>query len=140
MTLDDEEAKSFSSEFHSEIFNVGSLSVTQCPTFYKAMDAVIFPSLLECFSATPLEAMVMRRPLFASDRGFVRDCCGKHAIYIDPMNARQAAKIICNWFTQTSSEFRSMHVDAAYQHVVSLPDSKDRASAYVDTINKQLAR
>ena len=58
------------------------------------MDAIIFPSLLECFSATPLEAMAMEKPFFASDREFIRDVCSDYALYFDPEDPISAANVI----------------------------------------------
>lgn len=138
VTLTKDEWETFQPEFKRRITNIGPLSIAQCPTFYKSIDGVIFPSLLECFSATPLEAMAMRRPLFASDRGFVRDCCGDNANYFDPLNAKQAAEVIDEWFCNTSIELRTSFIEKAHQHVISLPTSKDRATAYINIINQQL--
>lgn len=136
VTLTDAEWQARSDEFRSTIVNVGPISVAQCPTFYSAVDAVVFPSLLECFSATPLEAMVMERPLFASDRGFVRDCCGEHAMYFDPLDAEEAAKKIDNWFSRLQDEERRLHVEGARKHVLSLPGSRKRAENYLHILSE----
>lgn len=127
-----------SDDFKMAINNVGPLSIAQCPGFYQSMDGVIFPSLLESFSATPLEAMVMRKPLFASDRGFVRDCCGDSAIYFDPLDELDAAIRIDEWFSQVESSRRVNHLDKAYQRVLSMPNSRARANSYIDIIDKQI--
>ena len=94
VTFTDDEWHRSSPEFRSACVNVGPLSVAQCPLFYDAMDAVVFPSLLECFSATPLEAMATRTPLFVSDRPFNRDVCRDHAWYFDPLSPISAADSI----------------------------------------------
>lgn len=138
VTLTEDEWRDFTPEFRSKITNIGPLSIAQCPTFYKAMDGVIFPSLLECFSATPLEAMIMRRPLFASDRGFVRDCCGDNAKYFNPLDSKQAAKIIDQWFCKTDQDYRLSFIEQAHRHALSIPTSSDRATAYIKIINQQL--
>ncbi len=138
VTLSDSEWDARSAEFKENILNVGPISVAQCPEFYRAVDGVVFPSLLECFSATPLEAMVMKKPLFASDRGFVRDCCGNNAIYFDPLSAKSIAISIDEWFSATSMETRASRVSAAYQHVISMPDSGARAERYLEIMKKQL--
>lgn len=140
VTLNEDEWASFSPEYRATITNIGPLAVTQCPTFYQAMDGVVFTSLLECFSATPLEAMVMRRPMFASNRGFVRDCCAEHAIYIDPVDAKDIAAMMHDWFACKSDQERAIHVEQAYRHVLGLPNSKDRALGYINIINQQLNR
>ena len=139
VTLNESEWAQRSDEFRAAVVNVGPINVAQCPSFYEAMDGVFFPSLLECFSVTPLEAMIMKRPLFASDRGFVRDCCGEHAYYFDPLDADSAARLIEEYFGETSEESRTTNVERAYQHVMGLPGSRERASAYIEIIKKQLA-
>lgn len=138
VTLTQEEWGAHCEEFKDSLINVGPLSVVECPTFYRAMDGVIFPSLLESFSATPLEAMVMKRPLFASDRGFVRDCCGDNAIYFDPLSASQAAKMISEWYSGLSESERDERISRAHAHVVNLPGSRHRALAYLDIVKKEL--
>lgn len=52
VTFTDQEWACCSNEFQSVCTNVGPLTVAQCPRFYQGLDAVVFPSLLECFSAT----------------------------------------------------------------------------------------
>lgn len=138
VTLNDDEWSRRDLRFREYVSNVGAIDITQCPAFYKAMDGVFFPSLLECFSATPLEAMAMRRPLFASNRRFVRDCCAESAIYFDPTDAREAAQRVFSWFEGSDSAVREQHIERAYHHVISLSGSYDRAVAYIEIIKKQL--
>ena len=138
VTLNEQEWASRSPHFKDFVRNVGPLTVAQCPTFYRAMDGVIFPSLLECFSATPLEALAMRRPLFASDRGFVRDVCAANAIYFDPLDAAAAAELIIDWFERRSKDEQAAHVERGHRHLLSLPGSRERAQAYLEIIQKQL--
>lgn len=138
VTLTNNEWISRDSDFKECVTNVGPLNVAQCPTFYEAMDAVFFPSLLECFSATPLEAMVMKRPLFASNREFVRDSCLDNAVYFDPLDAQEAAKCIDSWFGGNDSESKNIKVNRAHKHVMSLPNNGDRATAYIDIIRNVL--
>lgn len=119
-------------QFRAEVVNVGTLNVAQCPAFYEQLDAVIFPSLLECFSAAPLEAMAMKRPLFASDRPFNRDICGAHAVYFDPLDAADAAARIAAFVARP--EQAGAFVDAAYRHVMAMPDAAVRAQRYLDCL------
>jgi glycosyltransferase involved in cell wall biosynthesis len=140
VTLDEDEWSLKSENFRKNILNVGPLKVEQCPLFYKQIDGVIFPSQLECFSATPLEAMVMGKPLFASDRAFVRDFCADFPWYFDPNSASDAARIIAEFIRSGGSASR---IEAARQHVLSLPDARHRAISYLTNIecildNRQL--
>ena len=115
--------------FRACCVNVGALDVSQCPLFYRALDGVIFPSLLECFSATPLEAMAMERPLFSSDRPFIRDVCGAHAHYFDPMDAASAATCIAAYFK--SGEPRRSALAAAREHALNFSNPTNRAREYL---------
>lgn len=135
VTFNEDEWLACSNEFKKYVKNIGVLSIAQCPSFYKSMDAVVFPSLLECFSATPLEAMVMKTPLFASDRPFNRDICKNYAIYFDPLNAQDAAKKIADYFLVNRNSPESNHIlDMARQHALSFPDAKERAKKYLQCL------
>ncbi|MOA18610.1 Glycosyl transferases group 1 [compost metagenome] len=102
------------------------------------MDAVIFPSLLECFSATPLEAMAMQKPLFASDRGFVRDVCGDFAWYFNPLSADSAADVIAEYITKHHGKNQE-RLAAARRHVLNFSNARQRAENYLNIIRKALA-
>lgn len=135
-TLNDKEWSKRSSLFKQYVSTVGSLSPEECPSFYSQVDGVIFPSLLECFSATPLEAMAMERPLFASDRSFVRDVCHNYAIYIDPLDADDIASKIANYFQ--SDKIDKVKLRKAREHAFDFSSAKDRAEKYLKIINDHL--
>lgn len=129
VTFTDEEWAACDNAFRAAVTNIGPLFVAQCPTFYSRMDAVIFPSLLECFSATPLEAMAMEKPLFASDRPFTRDVCQGHAHYFDPLSPASAAKAIAQFFL--SGKSNSDRLRAAREYAINFSSPKERAEKYL---------
>lgn len=129
VTFTEQEWAACTPEFRSVCINVGPLTVAQCPSFYQAIDGVVFPSLLECFSATPLEAMVMEKPLFASDRAFNRDICGPYAHYFDPLSATSAAQSIAKIFNLTAPNPDALR--AARQHALQFSNSRKRAEKYL---------
>ena len=135
-TLNSDEWSTKSSFFKKHVSTIGSLRPDQCPSFYQQIDGVIFPSLLECFSATPLEAMVMEKPLFASDRVFVRDVCQDHAIYIDPLDADDIAFKIANYFQ--SDKIDKAKLRKAREHALNFSSAKGRAEKYLKIINDHL--
>lgn len=130
VTLNTTEWNAKSDLFRKSINNVGVLDVAQCPSFYKQMDAVIFPSYLECFSATPLEAIAMEKPLFASDRGFVRDVCGEFAWYFDPEDPHAAADLIANYINNQADR-DGAKLAAAREHVIQFSNARQRAVDYL---------
>ena len=129
VTFTDEEWAACDETFRAAVNNVGPLFVAQCPSFYSCMDAVIFPSLLECFSATPLEAMAMKKPLFASDRPFNRDVCQTHAHYFDPLSPESAAQAIVDVFSGGGPSESALQ--AAHDHIVHFSSPKERAEKYL---------
>jgi glycosyltransferase involved in cell wall biosynthesis len=137
LSLNEQKWLTKSIEFKQVVSTVGALSVDQCPSFYQQMDAVIFLSLLECFSATPLEAMAMKKPLFASDRGFVKDVCAQHAYYFEPTDAHSIAKVIADYVGNPATETQ---LEAARQHVLNFSNATQRAKDYIRIIQDQLTQ
>lgn len=129
VTFTPDEWAACSPSFRGCCVNVGALDVLQCPSFYQALDGVIFPSLLECFSATPLEALAMEKPLFASDRPFIRDICGAHAHYFDPLDAASAANCIATYFKSEGSSASALA--EARAHAFSFSNPTNRAREYL---------
>ena len=138
VTLSASEWSNMGPDFHRAAINVGPIDISQAPRLYEACHAVIFPSLLESFSVTPLEAMRMAKPLFASDRNFVRDVCGDAPLYIDPTDPRTAAAVIAGAFADASS--LSDHVRLGLDLVSSMPSARDRACRYIELIDSEVAR
>lgn len=69
------------------IVNVGPIEQCEIPACFRACDALLFPTLMESFSATYLEAMSLGLPILTSDLDFARDVCGPAALYFDPWSA-----------------------------------------------------
>ncbi|PUE47640.1 glycosyltransferase [Limnohabitans sp. 2KL-51] len=137
VTFSPDEWAACSQHFRNTIVNVGSLTLSQCPAFYAAMDGVVFPSLLECFSAVPIETMMVGRPLFASNLSFMQDVCGDHCQYFDPHNPADIARVIDSYFRQTKSEKQRM-CDEARTHVQRYPSPQQRAENYLGVIRDML--
>jgi len=132
VTFTDDEWSDCDDAFRAVVSNMGPLFVAQCPSFYQNMDAIVFPSLLECFSATPLEAMVMERPLFAADRPFNRDVCAEHAHYFDPLDPADAAAKIAAYLSDKSQ--KAAGLEAARAHALSFSNATDRARQYLEIL------
>nr|WP_300047967.1 glycosyltransferase [uncultured Nocardioides sp.] len=138
LTLDEGEWDRASDELRSCSVNLGPVSITQVPSVYQAVDGAVFPSLLEAFSATPLEAMRMDVPLFASDRDFVRSICADGATYFDPLDAPDAARSIVAVLTDPGR--RESQVTRGRAVVAALPDAAARADATGSLIEAELDR
>lgn len=66
------------------IVNLGPLPQSELAAYFRYMDALLMPSLLEVFSGSYLEAMHFGIPILTSDQDFAREVCGSAALYFDP--------------------------------------------------------
>lgn len=131
VTFTDEEWGECSPAFKASITNVGPLELTQCPGFFQSLDGLLFPTLLECFSATPLEAMSMLCPIFVSDRPFMRDVCEEHAEYFDPTSPKNIAAIVAAYLHKPRDEER---LQRAKQYAISFSSPQARATGYLRSV------
>jgi glycosyltransferase involved in cell wall biosynthesis len=114
--------------------NVGPLAVEQVPSLLQACDASILPTLLESFSVTPLEAFAMRRPLFASDLGFIRDSCADAPFYFDPESPADIADVLGN--ALSAPEMMMKHVERGSEVLAEHITPRSRAIRYMQILQK----
>jgi glycosyltransferase involved in cell wall biosynthesis len=69
------------------ILNVGPLEQKDLAGYYYNSNALLFPTLLESFSVTYLEAMHFGLPILTSDLDFARYVCGDAALYFNPWDS-----------------------------------------------------
>lgn len=133
VTLKAREWEDLPSSVKEELTNVGPLTIDQCPPFYLQLDAVVFPSLLECFSASPLEARVLGVPLFASDIPTVRETVGSYGVYFDPLDPDDAAQHIMRTLLAPGFTSNSENVGISEEGVLNgvVDGSKRRADSIV---------
>lgn len=136
VTLTDEEWAAASPALKEACRNVGPVSVAQVADLNNQCDAVIFPSLLETFSATPIEGLATNGVLFASDRDFVRDFCGEAAVYFDPLDPAQCAATIATTM-RDEAQLRQLRARSA-ELSTSLPSARDRAVRYLCAMDAAL--
>lgn len=138
VTLNAAEYRAATPAFRASVRTVGTLDSAQTPSFYRSLDGVLFTSLLECFSATPIEALAAEVPLFASDRPFVRETVGEHAVYVDPRDPSGIAGAVAGFF-DLSDRDRQARTEAAFSHVAQRDyTSRDRAIALMRLADREL--
>ena len=76
------------------VINVGPLEQKELAAYFYHSGALFFPSLLESFSATYLEAMHFGLPILTSDLDFARYVCGDTAVYFDPWDTEDVVEKI----------------------------------------------
>lgn len=92
VTLSSDEWDGESDEFKNAVRNVGTLTIAEVPSFMSQMDVLVLPTLLECYSSGPNEARVLKIPIVASDRDFIRNTAGNYPKYVNPTDARNIAE------------------------------------------------
>jgi len=132
-TFTDDEMKACGFSELDNFFTIGPIKVDQCPAFYKLLDGLVFPSLLECFSASPIEAMKMNTTVFASNYPFVTEVSQNAAIYFDALDASSISESIVKAFADESLMEEKRILGLAL--VKNLPNAKDRAIEYLNIIN-----
>lgn len=138
VTLNDQEWGALTPQTRGHSVNLGPVPVTQVPEVYRMADAAVFPSLLESFSAMPVEAMRMGRVVFASDRDFVRTSCADAPIYVEPLDPMSTASTIAR--ALPDADLMRRHRERGARVVESLPSARDRALAYLALIDEMLDR
>jgi len=134
VTLNEKEWNLKSRKFRQTVANAGPLLVIQCPHFYKMLDGVILPSLLECFSATPIEAISLSKPVFVSDKLFNRQSCEEHAVYFNPQDSADIAQKIFQYYN-LDLDIRMKKLDQAFSFSKKFCNPSDRAINYVKIID-----
>jgi glycosyltransferase involved in cell wall biosynthesis len=76
------------------VVNLGPILADGLALVYQAADILFFPTLLESFSGTYLEAMHHGLPIVTSNRDFARECCGDAALYLDPHDVEAAVRAL----------------------------------------------
>lgn len=93
-TIDEKEFPAVPEKFRECFLFVGKVDISECPSLYDQCDFEFQPTLLECFTATYPEAMVMKKPIITTDLEFARGICGRAAVYYSPVSAKSAADAI----------------------------------------------
>lgn len=138
LTITESEAADLKLKDYPFVINHGPVTLSRLPNFYSQIDHVIFPTLLECFSAIPLEAFYFEKTLFCSDLEFMKDCAVDHAIYFTPYDVDAATKVVAEFLALTNEKELLARVAKAKAYVLNLPSSIDRTTQFVEIIADQL--
>jgi glycosyltransferase involved in cell wall biosynthesis len=81
-------------KLEKQIVSIGYVDQKELAGYFINSDAIFFPTLLESFSSTYLEAMHFKTPILTSNLDFARYICGEAAIYFDPWNPEDVVEKI----------------------------------------------
>lgn len=134
ITVPDDYYKMFFNGYEETIINLGPVKNIDCPHLYANSDAMILPSLVECFSASYPESMKMKRPILTSDYSFAKSVCGNAAIYfnaLDPIDISEKIIKLAN----DDKLYKSL-VLAGTERLSFFMSPKERCDKYIDTLSK----
>lgn len=104
----------------SIIVNYGKVEYENLSVFYKNVDTLLMPSLLESFSSAYIEAMKYGKAIITSDLDFAHEVCQNAALYVQP---RDASKIFDAMVYLTSNpEVRNKLVTNGKVKLANFPD------------------
>lgn len=128
--------REFPDKYRNMIYNIGPVPINECPSLYEECDFMFLPTLLECFSASYAEAMIMEKPILTSDLGFAHTVCGKAAVYFNPIDPNDIIQKIDNLLDDTVKQKKL--INAGRERLDQFNTSNERASEYI-SICKNLA-
>ncbi len=129
LTLHRKEFKNLGTN-RSHVHFTNRLNVNECPFLYSQCDFMFLPTLLECFSASYVEAMKMGLPILTSDLKFAKEVCGDAALYFDPIDARDIAKKIV--YLHENPEHQARMKAKGYKRLKDFGTSRERAGKYLE--------
>lgn len=119
-------------EVVDNIICIGKVNVQQCPYLYEQSDFMFLPTLLECFSASYPEAMIMRKPILTSDLNFARGLCNDAAVYFDPLNPEDIADKIIS--LSQSEKMQEQLINNGLNQLKEFDTSEERVEKYLSIL------
>ena len=120
------------------IVNIGSVSINDVPSLYKACDGLLLPTLLESFSFTYVEAMLYGVPILTSNLDFAKEICSDAACYYDPLDTDDILKAINEVFADPN--YRNSLIEKGRKIFSNLPGSTQILHRYQEILNSELKR
>ena len=134
LTLSDDVIENRFADSKEHIINIGSIKLEECPYVYSRCDALFLPTLIESFTASYPEAMIMKKPILTSHYSFAKTVCKDAALYFDPYNIDDIMAQIRKIYKDRV--LYNNLVEKGLKVVQELPSSKDRAKQYLNLCKK----
>lgn len=134
VTLTENEMRKMGRAFMQNIKTVGNLTIYQCPNFYLQMDIIFFPSNLECFSATPIESVYMKKKIVCSNYFFNKYYESSLIRFFEPNNSEDAALQIYQHLNNKTPENKDNEV----LNLLNKFNSRKRFKIIYEYINQNL--
>jgi len=127
-------AKLQSTKHNGPVKNIGPVPNHMLAEVYRNADALIFPTLLESYSRTYLEAMHFGLPILTSDRDFAHHVCHDAAIYSDPLDPDSVARAMAR--VMEDQELRERLVENGRRILARAPTWEEIAARFVEVLER----
>lgn len=121
-----------------QIVCLGKVNIAQCPWLYCQTDAMFLPTMLECFSASYVEAMKMKKPILTSNLGFATYLCEKSAAYFNPVDAVDMADTI--YKVATDIQYREGLIENGSKRLEIFDSPEERTNKLIYLIEDEYKR
>jgi glycosyltransferase involved in cell wall biosynthesis len=119
-----------------QIINLGPMEQDRIPAYFQNCHAMLFPTIMESFSAAYLEAMMLGLPILTSDLDFAREVCGSAALYFDPWNPKSILSAVIRARQDVALRQRLIEFGRARQAEAYSRPWSDIAAAVADDLRK----
>lgn len=137
VTLRDDEMESALGSDTTGVMNVGEVDALQCPDLYRQTDGLFFPTLNETFSASPIEASFMCRPVIAPRLPFMLAMTEGHATYFESGDPSDAAMAV--YLATRRDEAAEARIKSAREWAERFPDPNQQARDYLSILRSTVA-
>lgn len=132
LTVNEKDMPSVDDCARKHIVFLGPVKIDQVPYLYKQSDIMFLPTLLECFSASYAEAMLMQVPIVTTDLAFARGLCGDAAIYYDATSFEELGKAIVR--LSIDNKLKEQLVTAGVKQLLMFDTSELRANKLITIV------
>jgi glycosyltransferase involved in cell wall biosynthesis len=124
----------FNNGIRKQVYNIGPIPIEECPSLYQEIDFMFLPTLLECFSASYAEAMIMEKPILTSNLGFAHTVCKDAAVYFDPLDPEDIVTKIQQLINNPKQQEEL--IQKGREEIKKLNTAAERASKYLSICKK----
>lgn len=133
LTIKEDNYVNLDQELRNNFLFLGPVDIAQVPSLYNQTDIMLMPTLLECFSASYAEAMIMHRPILTTNLSFAKSLCGNAALYYDAVSACSLGESIVKLATDT--DLRSRLVQAGEKQIKKFDTFEQRAEKLINLVS-----
>lgn len=120
------------------IINLGPLALDEVIIQYNKCDILFFPSVLETFSITPLEALYMNMPMVISDFSFNKDIIKDYANYVNPLDIDEISEKFLQLLAGYSQELNKLQELKRSAYFKKISTSRNRFETYKKILQEMI--